>query len=112
VPKRISAVLGVSASEFEETGAFDGFVDIDSRLHVDPHLLSASKAPELAGARAEFETRFSKVLKLLRASKRTPDPFWRAARDLIRSKENTFTGLGYAKSDTGGSGIGPELAAN
>jgi len=64
VPKRISSVLGVSAAALNATGTFNGFVDIDSRLHVDPHLLSASAVPELAGSRQRFEEHFRQVLKL------------------------------------------------
>jgi hypothetical protein len=102
--------LGVVAGDLNATGAFNGFVDIDSRLHVDPHLLSASSVPELAGSRQRFENHFRKVLKLLGHSKRKGDQFWDAARKLIQSKEVPHTGLGYAKHDTGGSGIGPLLA--
>jgi hypothetical protein len=110
VPKRVSAVLGVVAEDLEATGAFNGFVDIDSRLHVDPHLLSTSSVPELAGSRERFEDHFRKVLKLLGHSRAKGDQFWNAARKLIQSKEIPHTGLGYGKHDTGGSGIGPFLA--
>jgi hypothetical protein len=61
--------LGVVAADPNATGAFNGFVDIDSRLHVDPHLLSASSVPELAGSHQRFENHFRKVLKLLGHSK-------------------------------------------
>jgi hypothetical protein len=110
VPKRVSAVLGVVAADLNATGAFNGFVDIDSRLHVDPHLLAASSVPELAGSRQRFEGHFRKVLKLLRHSKQKGDQLWNGASKLIQSKEIPQTGLGYAKHDTGGSGIGPLLA--
>lgn len=110
MPKRVSAVLDVVAEDLEATGAFNGFVDIDSRLHVDPHLLSTSSVPELAGSRERFEDHFRKVLKLLGHSRAKGDQFWNAARKLIQSKENPHTGLGYGKHDTGGSGIGPFLA--
>lgn len=110
VPKRVSAVLGVVAADLNATGAFNGFVDIDSRLHVDPHLLTASTLPELTGSRQRFENHFRKVLKLLGHSKQQGDQFWNGASKLIQSKEIPQTGLGYAKHDTGGSGIGPLLA--
>ena len=86
-------------------------MDIDSRLHVDPHLLAASSVPELAGSRQRFENHFRKVLKLLGRSKQKGDQFWNGASKLIQSKEIPQTGLGYAKHDTGGSGIGPLLAS-
>jgi hypothetical protein len=110
VPKRVSAVLSVVAADLNATGAFNGFVDIDSRLHVDPHLLTASTVPELSGSRQRFEHHFQKVLKLLGHSKREEDQFWNGAVKLIQSKEVPHTGLGYAKHDTGGSGIGRLLA--
>lgn len=110
MPKRVSAVLGVAATDLNATGAFNGFVDIDSRLHVDPHLLTDSAVPDLAGSRQRFENHFRKVLKLLGHSKQKGDQFWKGASKLIQSKEIPQTGLGYAKHDTGGSGIGPLLA--
>jgi hypothetical protein len=97
VPKRISSILGVNPNDFEASGAFDGFVDVDSKLHVDPHLLSSSSAPELKGARETFEAHFRGVLKLLAASKREDDVFWTEARRSLTFPEIPHTGLGYSK---------------
>lgn len=110
MPRRISTVLGVSAEDLRNTGAFNGFVDVDSRLYVDPHLLSSSSTPELSNARVQFENHFKNVLKLLKASKSTGDIFWKQARRMLTFKEVPHTGLGYSKEDTGGSGVGAELA--
>src|SRR5206468_6160532 len=96
--------------QFDAVGAFDGFVEVDSRLYVDPHLLEASAAPELNGARKTFETHFEKVLKLLKQSKRPEDIFWVEARQLLTFKEVPQTALGHGKDDTSGSGIGSILA--
>jgi len=111
LPTRISTILGVSTAKLEKLGAFDGFVDIDSRFHVDPHLLAASATPELKDARSHFEKHFRQIQKLLNHSKKAGDPFWREAQSRLIFPETKETGLGYSKNDTGGSGIGPDLAA-
>ena len=108
--RRFSSLFGLTTEQFEAAGAFDGFVEVDSRLYVDPHLLEASAVSELKGARTTFEAHFEKVLKLLRQSKRPDDIFWVEARQLLTFKEVPQTALGHGKHDTSGSGIGPILA--
>jgi hypothetical protein len=108
----VSTILGVSDAALEGTGAFNGFVDVDSLMHVDPHLLTVSSAPELRDARRTFDAYFRDVAKLLAASKREDDYFWSAARDRLTFKEIPQTALGHSKDDTGGSGIGPVLAGH
>lgn len=51
-----------------QLGVFNGFVDIDSKLYVDPYLLRTAKVPELQGAYAVYRKYFEDVLRLLRKS--------------------------------------------
>lgn len=45
MPRKFSTLLKVTNEELEQKGAFDGFTDIDSHLHIDPSLLITSKTP-------------------------------------------------------------------
>lgn len=110
MPRLISEVLGTTHEELIATGAFDGFVEVDSQVHVDPHLLAASSASELATSRGTFEQYFRDLLKILEASTSEGDVFWVEAIRRLTIPEIPNTGLGYTKEDTSGSAIGPELA--
>lgn len=114
MPKRISEVINTATRDLEREGAFDGFVDIDSRLYVDPALLEKSGAPELSGAYSHFEDYFRDVLRLLLAAKREQksDPMFREAVERLTFPESEFTALGFSQGHTSGSGIGPGIAEN
>ena len=90
-------------------GVFDGFVDIDSRLHIDPSLLEGSDIPEFGKAREQFDTYFKEVLQIVKLAK-TGDRLWREAHKRLIFKEKGNTALGYSKNGTHGSAIGPKLA--
>lgn len=110
MPKRISEVIGVSEEKLKEAGVFNGFVDVDSRLYVDPRLLRGSTAPELEEGFKRFESHFRDVFTLLRNSSVKNDPMWRQARNLLTFKEKPVMALGYAIDGIQGSAIGKGLA--
>jgi hypothetical protein len=112
MPSRLSEVFGISAERFAQTGAFDAFVGVDARLHVDAHLLAASAIPEMRGAREHFDAHFAGVLKLLAAAKSTHDPFFRQAVRRLTFREIPNTGLGYSRKNKRGSAIGEGLATD
>jgi len=112
VPKQINEVLGVSEGELAEVGVFNGFVDIDSRLYVDPRLLRSSEAPELKGSYNHFTKYYDDIFTLLRSSKTQEDAMWRQARKLLTIKEKPIMALGYSIDGIEGSAIGPKLAEN
>jgi hypothetical protein len=110
MPRRISQVFGVPPSELKDRGVFNGFVDVDAKLYVDPHLLGAASTPELRGAYDDYCARFTNILKLLRSSKTQTDVLFRRAAGLLEFPEDPIVALGYSSGDTAGSGIGSELA--
>jgi hypothetical protein len=112
MPIPISRALGVGHDELQQTGAYDGFIDVDSRLYVDPHLLAAAPEAELGTARQQFERHFGEVIRILRQSKRPRDVFWNEAERRLTFHEIPHTGLGYSKGHTGGTAIGTGLAAS
>lgn len=112
MPRRISNILNVSSKDFNKKGAFDGFIDIDSRLHVDPSLLEICKIKEFKDSKKIFERHFSDVLALINGSKINGDKLWKEAQKRLEFKEIGNTALGYSKGGTVGNGIGPILANN
>lgn len=108
--KRISKVLRVSEDTLNKVGIFDGFVDIDSRLYVDPRLLRDSSAPEMKNGYKRFKKYFRDVYTLLRNTQNKNDVMWRNARTLLTFKEKPVMALGYSIHGTAGSAIGDGLA--
>lgn len=103
---RISDVLNKNPKLLDKEGAFNGFVDIDSKFYIDPRLLDISSAPELKTSRKTFEKYFSHIFTLLQNSKSEGDRFWRGAYQRLRFKEIRLIGLGYSSSSTSGNAIG------
>lgn len=109
MPRKISTLLNVESKELSGKGVFDGFVDIDSRLHIDPSLLEGSGILEFEKSREQFDTYFKEVLQIVKLAK-TGDRLWREAHKRLIFKEKGNTALGYSKNGTHGSAIGPKLA--
>lgn len=110
MPRKISNLLDVSSEELSNKGVFDGFIDIDSRLHVDPSLLVISRIPEFINSHKAFEKYFNDVLKLIIHSPNRNDRFWKEAHKRLQFKEIGNTALGYSDSGTGGNAIGSKFA--
>jgi hypothetical protein len=109
MPIRYHEVLKVSEQSLENAEVFNGFVDIDSKFYVDPHLLQSTTIPELSTANQTFTNHFLKILTLLQASAKIGDRFYNEAHELLIFPEKKWVGLGYSTT-ADGSGIGPELA--
>jgi hypothetical protein len=45
MPRRYSDAFGVLPEQLKMEGAFNGFVDIDAKFHIDPHLLAVTLHP-------------------------------------------------------------------
>jgi hypothetical protein len=112
MPRKISTLLDVSSKDLDKKGAFDGFIDIDSRLHVDPSLLTVSSIPEFKNTHDEFQKYFNHILVLVTNSKTKGDKLWNEAHKRLQFKEIGNTALGYSKNGTGGNAIGSKLAGN
>jgi hypothetical protein len=110
MPTLISSVLGVDHDDLNAAGVFDSFVDLDSALHVDPHLLEASEAREFVEAYKAFQNHFVGVMTLLKQSKAPDDPLWRNAVRRLIFPELPGVGLGYSRKRSKGSAIGLKIA--
>jgi hypothetical protein len=108
--KLLSAHLNVPPKSLAHLGVFDGYLGIDNHLFIDPKLVESSSAPEFQHARHELVSHFSKVVKLLAASKQRQDIAWQAAYGLLLFPEEHGVFLGYAGAGNYGRGIGPDGA--
>ena len=109
MPITFSEQFNVARSVLENTGVFDVILDVDTRVFVDPALLELCTEPEFIGARSKVEEYFSKIIALLRHSKRKGDMFWRRAERLLTFRELSGTCFGYSQNGTGGNAIGAVL---
>ena len=109
MPKTISDYLQIDAALLEDAGAYNGFVDVDTELFIDPRLLKFTEAPELQGSYQRIHDHFEKIVKLLVLSKKPGDLFWRNAARLLNFPEVRGLCIGYSSKSTRGRGIGKKL---
>lgn len=109
MPIRISEALSIPQEKLKEKGVYDSLLDFDSRLHIDPSLIESSGIKELINAKRKIVDYFTDILRLLKASQKINDTFWKGALKRISTGEGLQTSLGYSEDGTKGSGIGPLL---
>ena len=108
-PARFSTVAGIDPAVLRKRGAFDPILNSDTRLFIDPLLLSKSKHREARKAYDLWTEHFRKIIKLLKVATSKEDVAWRAAERLFEGSEFKGTCLGYGSGSIAGSGIGKEL---
>lgn len=112
MPKSFTDEFKVDKEVFENTGALDIILDVDSNYFIDPALLRICKVPEFTKASELMEEYFSKIIVLLKHSKSLGDMYWKKADRLLTFKEIKGTCLGYSNQGTSGNAIGKELRKN
>lgn len=110
--RRFSNALGSTPQAFEDAGVFDGFIEVDTKLYVDPHLLSFSTTPEIQEAAIYFRKYFGDLIHIIKPAKTSDTVFWRQAVRKLTFREIPQLSLGYSVGNTRGSAIGPKLAAS
>ena len=111
-PKRFSDHYGVSAADLARLGVLDPTLNIDTRLFIDPLLLTESGHTEISGgARRTYERHFTRVIKFLQLTRGPSDVAWRAAQRLLSFPEIKWTCLGYGAQSVSGAGSGNEMTA-
>ena len=107
-----SSYLKVSHIELVDAGVFDGLIEKDVLLHVDPMLLKNCKIPEFKEAFKKFLDYFNEIVTLT-SGMSNPTIRQRCFREILgrmQFPEVVSTGLGYSRSNTKGSGISGKLA--
>ena len=107
-----SDYLGIDHEVLLSKGVFDGSLDADSLLHVDPLLLKKCNIKEFKGAYDEFLNYFNRFIDLvpLVRSRHTTDRAFNAIYKSFHFKEKANTGLGYSAHGTRGKGISGALS--
>jgi len=111
MPVRMTKHFKIKRREFARTGAFDPWLDVDSKLFVDPTLLEACTVPEFVGSRDLVLNHYDSLFRLLLVAKQG-DSLWRAAVRKVAFHEMPGIALGYSSASTQGGGIGIDLAAS
>lgn len=107
-----SKYFKTSHRAFFEKGVFDGMIDADAHLHVDPLLLKTCRVPEFVGAYEEFLDYFKMFIHLVpyvQSAKET-DRYYRQIVQRFTFHEIPNTGLGFSKQNTHGRGISGQLS--
>jgi len=108
-PKSFADVFGIKPEKLKKLGVFNPVLNADTKLFIDPVLLSASAHPEISsGAVATYTKHFQRLVSLLAGSKKEGDVGWRTAERLLTFPELRGTSLGYG-TGTAGSAWGPEI---
>ena len=107
-----SEYLQVSHEALLDEGVFDGSLDEDSLLHVDPLLLKKCSIEEFQGAYDEFIDYFNRFIDLVPLVKahQMSDRAYRAIYKNFVFNERANTGLGYSSHGTHGRGISGTLS--
>ena len=94
-PQTVSGAFRVSKSRLAQLGVLDATLALDTKLFIDPLLLSSSTHAEMkVGAARSYRERFETIIKLLKKRQSDSDPAWRAAFKLFDFPEISGTGLG------------------
>lgn len=92
--RHYSLYFGVPHEDFVRLGVYDGFVNEDSTLHINPLLLKKCRVPEFEGAYESFLDHFKPILLLASRAKENPR-FFKEIERRFQFKEIANTGLGY-----------------
>lgn len=109
-PITLSREFGVDQRALARSGVLDVTLAIDTKLFIDPLLLSRSRHPEInTQAVQEYHSHFDTIIRLLVNSRLEGDPAWKAAEKKLAFPEINGTCLGYGAGSIHGSGFGPKL---
>lgn len=107
-----SEYLQVTHHDLEMKGVYDGALDQDHMLHIDPLLLKNCRVPEFNGAYDEFLSYFKRFITLVPfvKTRSKTDRFYKKIYNSFRFPELPNTGLGYSTAGTHGNGISGKIA--
>ena len=78
---------GITEKVFSATGAFDPILSIDTKLFIDPRLLSIVTAEELVDSKGRISTHFQDVMKVVKQIEKKGDVFWKTADRMLTFPE-------------------------
>ena len=111
-PITLGKEFGVDQKVLTQLGVLDATLAIDTKLFIDPLLLSRSRYTELnTDAVQQYHSHFDIIIRLLANSRSECDLAWKAAEKKLAFPEISGTCLGYGAGSIHGSGFGPTLSS-
>ena len=101
----------IDPSTFSNTGAFNLYLDCDSKLYIDPLLIRKCTIPAFSNSASTITDYFSKVVRLVKLSKKKGDVAWESAKRLLTFREIKGTCLGYSSQSNSGNSIGDKISS-
>lgn len=98
--------------DFVNKGVYNGFLDKDSLLHIDPLLLRDCTIPEFMDSYNNFLDYFRSFIHLVKHTNQPneQDRFYKKIIQMFTMKEIPNTGLGFSKEKSHGTGISGTLS--
>ncbi|MEG4404903.1 hypothetical protein [Microcoleus sp. MON2_D5] len=123
MPKRISDVFNVEPTVLKKLNVFNGFINLDSKLYIDPRLLGKSSIPEFVNSDVEFNNFLADIINdmliLIELEKKSElENHYRQEflikqnkiKEKLKFPELPLAGLGYSNKNNEGKGIGDGIA--
>lgn len=107
--KSFSEIFNIAKEDVERLGFFDITLSIDSKLYIDPKLLTDNNALFFVNAKSELKKFFENLVTIISKIKKPNDVFWEAANKMLTFKEIHGTCLGYSDSSIYGRSFGPAI---
>lgn len=104
----LSKHLNIAPGKMTEMGVFDAVIDIDTKLFIDPTLLSKTKITEFKSSRSAMLEYFRKVIDLMKFGESVKTK--KIAVKNLTFPEPIGISIGYGNDNDNGAGVGPEKA--
>lgn len=109
-PNLFSIEFKITPRDLNAAGLIDPILNCDTRLFIDPLLLSTSKNKKIrSNGTSLLKKRFQEIISLVEASDSIGDLSWRSAAKKLALDERPETCLGYGGSGTSGSSRPDEI---
>ena len=105
MPTSIADYLIIDSTLMDALGVFNGLVDLDTPVFVDPRLLKRTTTPELLDSYVKVQSHFAQVSELLRESTQMGDQSWTDAAQMMNFPELPGMCIGYCLGGTRGHGV-------
>lgn len=104
----LSEHFNIDSEKFSQEGIFDAVIGIDTKLFIDPSLMTGIDIEEFKTSREKLVAHFSKVITLLQFD--SNEKARKTAIKLLTFPEPVGVSIGYGDDNDDGAGVGPEKA--
>lgn len=108
-PTSFSDAFGITPAALAKEGVLDPVLNVDTKLFIDPLLLSSSSHAEIRNGAITYEKYFSILVRLLEKASTSTHVAMRTAQERLSFPEIQGTCLGYGAASTSGRAWGREI---